>query len=95
MLEKLLLKVMISCREATRLSSERFERSLSLGERWRLGFHNLFCVACRRWYPQLESLQQCLCEWKRRDGEAQIESGLCLDEQTRARMKEALRRERR
>lgn len=47
---------MMSCREASRLVSERRERELSLGERIGLRFHLAMCFLCRRYADQIDFL---------------------------------------
>ena len=49
---------MISCPEATRLSSERLDRRLEGWELARYRFHLLICTMCRRYGRQMETLQQ-------------------------------------
>jgi hypothetical protein len=41
---------MLSCRHATRLISERLDRSLSLAERLRVRLHLLLCPPCHRFH---------------------------------------------
>jgi hypothetical protein len=40
--------VRITCREAHRLLSERLDRPLMRGERWRLRLHLMLCEMCSR-----------------------------------------------
>jgi hypothetical protein len=40
--------VRITCREAHRLLSERLDRPLMRGERWRLKLHLMLCEMCTR-----------------------------------------------
>ncbi len=51
---------MISCPEATRLSSERLDRRLGGWELARHRFHLLICVMCRRYARQMGSLRKLL-----------------------------------
>jgi hypothetical protein len=51
---------MFSCRRATRLISDGLDRSLSLGERLRLGVHLLGCPPCRRFRRSARGLQRVL-----------------------------------
>jgi hypothetical protein len=51
---------MPSCRQATRLLSDGLDRSLSLGERLRLGVHLLACPPCQRFRRAARWLQQAL-----------------------------------
>ena len=47
---------MISCPEATRLSSERLDRKLEGWEMARYRFHLMICGLCRRYGKQMETL---------------------------------------
>lgn len=49
---------MLSCREATRLLSQREDRRLSYGERIKLRLHLWVCTACTRFSRQLAFLRQ-------------------------------------
>jgi hypothetical protein len=50
--------MMISCREAARLSSEALERPLYFAERVALRFHLLLCSACARYDDQIAFLHE-------------------------------------
>ena len=50
--------MMISCREAARLSSEALERPLYLAERVALRFHLMMCAACARYDSQVAFVQE-------------------------------------
>ena len=50
--------MMISCREAARLSSEALERPLYFAERVALRFHLAMCSACMRYDDQIAFLQE-------------------------------------
>jgi hypothetical protein len=51
---------MLSCRNATRLISDRMDRSLSCGERVRLGVHLLLCPPCQRFRRAVNFLHRAL-----------------------------------
>ncbi len=48
--------VRIPCKHAHRLLSERMDRPLSTGERWRLRLHLAICDVCSRFDRQLSLL---------------------------------------
>jgi hypothetical protein len=61
---------MFSCREASRLQSDRLDRRLRLGERLALEFHLLLCRACSQAERQLDFLKKAMSELgKRRSDE--------------------------
>ena len=47
----------ITCKEASRLISERQERDLSFSDRWRLRVHLWICDNCRRFERQVKLLR--------------------------------------
>jgi hypothetical protein len=51
---------MLSCKEASRLLSQRDERPLTWFERVRLRLHLRVCVACTRFAGQLAFLREAL-----------------------------------
>ena len=53
----------LSCKEATRLISQREDRSLSLGERTALRLHLLFCRGCRAVSEQIPFLRRALAKY--------------------------------
>jgi hypothetical protein len=50
--------MMLSCKEATRLISQRQDRALSLGERVLLGLHLAICDGCRAVSRQVDFLRR-------------------------------------
>jgi len=48
----------ITCKEAHRLLSDRMDRPLGRGERWRLGLHLRFCDMCSRVERQMGFLRR-------------------------------------
>ncbi len=54
---------MISCKRASRLASEKQERSLTLKERFLLRWHLLYCAGCRRMVKQFEFLSEATRGW--------------------------------
>ena len=55
---------MLSCREATRLLSQREDRRLSYGERIKLHLHRGVCTACSRFSRQLAFLRQAVSRFR-------------------------------
>lgn len=53
----------LSCREATRLMSQREDRSLSLAERATLRLHLLICRGCRAASEQIPFLRRALARY--------------------------------
>lgn len=54
---------MISCKKASRLSSEQLERQLTLRERFLLRWHLAYCAGCRRMEMQFVFLRQATKGW--------------------------------
>jgi hypothetical protein len=53
----------LSCKEATRLISQREDRSLSLGERTALRLHLAICRGCRAVSTQIPFLRRALTKY--------------------------------
>lgn len=51
---------MLTCKDATRLISERQERPLGFRERLGLRMHILMCVYCRRFERQIELMRKAM-----------------------------------
>ena len=52
------MKLLLTCREASRLISERLDRELPIAERAALRVHLAICVACTRMTRQFEFLRR-------------------------------------
>jgi hypothetical protein len=52
------MKLLLSCREASRLISEELDRELGVAERASLRVHLAICVACTRVTRQFEFLRR-------------------------------------
>jgi hypothetical protein len=52
--------MMLSCKEATRLISQRQDRALSLGERLKLALHLGICDGCRAVSRQVDFMRRAL-----------------------------------
>ena len=51
-------KVVLNCRESTRLLSEAQERELNVKERVALRFHTLICSSCRRFGRHMDIIRK-------------------------------------
>lgn len=72
--------MMMSCRDATRLLSERLEHPLGWRRAWAVRMHVLICAACRRYDKQIRWLHV------RLRGEARAEPSAALDPAARERI---------
>jgi predicted anti-sigma-YlaC factor YlaD len=52
------MKLMLSCREASRLISEKLDRDLGIAERAALRVHLAICEACTRMTRQFDFLRR-------------------------------------
>jgi hypothetical protein len=52
------MKLLLSCKEASRLISEELDRDLGVAERAALRVHLAICVACTRMSGQFEFLRR-------------------------------------
>lgn len=48
--------IMMNCKEATKLLSEKRDRPLSSKEKTSLKFHTMMCSACRNFDKQMDSI---------------------------------------
>jgi hypothetical protein len=79
--------MMLTCREATRLASERLDHKLPALERMGLWLHLAMCRHCKAFVRQLRFLRDAV----RRHGDAALETGQeQLPEEARDRIKRAL-----
>ncbi len=58
--------LMLTCKDASHLLSERQERPLSRRERWGLRLHLWMCVSCRRFEQQLDLMRRAMRLLRRR-----------------------------
>jgi hypothetical protein len=77
---------MLTCKDASRLISEREERDLHLAERWGLIVHLWLCVNCRRFERQMGFLRQAL-----RQVTNNCHNDTCLSDAARERISSALK----
>ena len=54
-----------SCREATRLITERLDRKLTFAERTGLRFHLAICAACPKVVRQIDIMREALARWRK------------------------------
>ncbi|TVT77688.1 zf-HC2 domain-containing protein [Acinetobacter colistiniresistens] len=59
--------LMLTCRQATQLLSEKQDRALLLREQSNLQLHLLACRSCRRYGKQIRTLSQLSKEFKKFD----------------------------
>jgi predicted anti-sigma-YlaC factor YlaD len=64
------MKVLLNCREATRLISDRLDRNLTATERVTLRLHLAICRACERADRQFAFLRRALREYPGPDTES-------------------------
>ncbi len=50
------MKSMMNCKEATRLLSEKKDRTLTVTEKVSLKFHTMICSACRNFDKQMDAI---------------------------------------
>lgn len=81
-------KIMISCKESTFLISKKQQDKLSMSEKMKLQFHLMMCKYCRRFADQISFIQKAI-KRLREKIEAQG-TKLSLNDEQKARMKEAL-----
>ena len=80
----------LNCAESARLQSEGLDRNLTRLERLGLRIHLVLCAGCRRYRRQLRLLRNALRGFPRNDNHLPEGS---LSEESRARIKQALRQQ--
>jgi len=80
--------MMLTCKDASHLISERQEHPLSLRERWALRLHLWLCVSCRRFARQIDLLRQAIRTYAARLEDE--EYGPELSSEARERIRKAL-----
>jgi hypothetical protein len=66
--EGLKMRWMMSCRQASRLTTEASYRALGPLERGLLVFHRSMCGNCRRFAAQMALIDHALREWRDQNG---------------------------
>ncbi|MDZ4783284.1 MAG: zf-HC2 domain-containing protein [Planctomycetia bacterium] len=82
---------MLSCKQATQLISEALDRKLSLGQRVGLRFHVMMCSACRAYRRQLVVLNDLFSQYFSSERGQSGGRGVSLPEESRQRIKRAIR----
>ena len=83
---------MLSCKETTRTISEGLDRKLTLRRRVALRLHVMMCSACRAYTRQVEGLNEHISACFRRDHYSRLPESQRLSEESREKMKAALRK---
>lgn len=60
-----MIRLMITCREATRIALEAEDRTLPLAERLSLRLHQRVCSNCRRFSRQVRLMNQASARWRK------------------------------
>ena len=60
-----LIKLKITCREATAITLKAEDRRMPLTERLSLRLHHRICGNCRRFYRQVELMRQASARWRK------------------------------
>ena len=60
-----LIKLKITCREATRITLAAEDRSAPLAERLSLRLHHRICGNCRRFYRQVALMRDASARWRK------------------------------
>ncbi len=58
---------MLTCKEVTRLASEKLDRPLSLRERIEFRMHLMMCVACSRFDTQMQFMRKAMSRYAHGD----------------------------
>ena len=88
-MQRIMFKVIPSCREAMELQSRALDEHLGLGKRMLLRVHVMMCKICRRYGNQLELVSEIT---KEAPDKASFEKSQPMPEEVRARIKESLER---
>ena len=59
-----MIKLKITCREATQIMLQGEDRRMPLGERLSLRLHHRICSNCRRFARQLQLMRQASARWR-------------------------------
>jgi hypothetical protein len=60
-----LIKLMITCREASQITLQAEDRSVPLAERLSVRLHQRICGNCRRFARQVELMRQASARWRK------------------------------
>jgi predicted anti-sigma-YlaC factor YlaD len=59
-----LIKLKITCREATQITLQGEDRAMPLAERLSLRLHHRVCSNCRRFFRQVQLMRQASARWR-------------------------------
>ncbi len=59
-----MIKLKITCREATQITLQAEDRSVPLAERLSLRLHHRICSNCRRFFRQVHLMRQASARWR-------------------------------
>ncbi|MFG6431431.1 zf-HC2 domain-containing protein [Roseateles sp. LYH14W] len=60
-----MIKLMITCREASQITLQADDRSVPLTERLSVRLHQRICGNCRRFSRQVELMRQASARWRK------------------------------
>ena len=60
-----LIKLKITCREATQITLQAEDRTVPLAERLSLRLHHRICSNCRRFFRQVQLMRQASSRWRK------------------------------
>ena len=83
--------MMLSCKDVTRLISQSMDASLPFGKRIGVRFHLLICTFCARYRQQLLLIRETVRRLVETEGAAAQPSRAMLPEESKERMRNALR----
>ena len=86
----MLNRLMLSCKEASRLISEELDRKLSLYERVMLKMHLAMCSVCKHVQRQLEALSKVISSKAQSQETSSFSEGPSLSESSKEHMKSLL-----
>lgn len=55
---------MMNCKNATKLMSQKQDRSISLKERFSLNFHMMMCSGCRNYNKQMDFIRKAMQQFR-------------------------------
>jgi len=59
-----LIKLKITCREATQITLQAEDRTMPLAERLSVRLHRRICSNCRRFFRQVQLMRQASARWR-------------------------------
>ena len=59
-----MIKLKITCREATQITLQAEDRSVPLAERLSMRLHHRICTNCRRFARQVQLMSQASARWR-------------------------------